>query len=150
MDLAHQVKNPLAIMLGGLEGLQDWLEEGTKERRQVDIAHEAGWRIQELTETFTNSGRQEWVSMDIRELLDEGLGMAGLKTFKRIETRWSCSDDLPTVQGNPILIREALSNFFSNALEAVEDGGQISIDTSVEDGFIAVRISDDGVGIPPD
>ncbi len=53
-------------------------------------------------------------------------------------------------QGNPILIREALSNFFSNALEAVEDGGQISIEASVEDEFIAIRISDDGVGIPPD
>ena len=76
--------------------------------------------------------------------------MAGLRTSKRIETRWSCSDDLPKVQGNPILIREALSNFFSNALEAVEDGGQIGIDARLEDEFISVKISDNGVGIPPD
>ncbi len=150
LDLAHQIKNPLAIMLGRLEGLQGRLEEGTHERRHLDIAQEAGWRIQELTQTFTNIGRQEWVSMDIRELLDEGLGMAGLRTSKRIETRWSCSDNLPKVQGNPVLIREALSNFFSNALEAVEDGGQIGIDASLEDEFISVKISDNGVGIPPE
>lgn len=150
LDLAHQIKNPLAIMLGRLEGLQDRLEPGTKERRHVDIAQEAGWRIQELTQTFTYIGRQEWVPLDIRDLLDEGLGMAGLRTTKRIDTRWSCPDDLPKIQGNPILIREALSNFFSNALEAVSEGGQIGIDVSLDDEVISVRISDDGVGIPPE
>ena len=148
LDLAHQIKNPLAIMLGRLEGLQDRLEEGTRERRHVDIAQEAGWRIQELTQTFTYIGRQEWVPLDIRELLDESLGMAGLKSSKRVETRWSFSDDLPQVKGNPVLIREALSNFFSNAFDAVDEGGQINIDATQEGKFVAVRISDDGVGIP--
>lgn len=119
LDLAHQIKNPLAIMLGRLEGLQDRLVEGTRERRYIDIAQEAGWRIQELTETFTYIGRQEWVRLDIQGLLDESLGMAGLKTSKRIETRWSISDDLPKALGNPVLLREALSNLFSNALEAL-------------------------------
>lgn len=150
LDLAHQIKNPLAIMLGRLEGLQDRLDEGTRERHHVDIAQEAGWRIQELTQPFTYIGRQEWVKLDIRELLDESMGMAGLRSSKRIETRWSYSDDLPKIQGNPVLIREALSNFFSNALEAVDEGGQIGIDASCEGEFVVVRISDDGVGIPSD
>lgn len=150
LDLAHQIMNPLAIMLGRLEGLQDRLEEGSRERRHIEIAQEAGWRIQELTQTFTCIGRQEWVELDIQELLDESLGMAGLRSSKRIETRWSYSEDLPKIRGNPVLMREALSNLFSNALDAVEDGGQISIDASQEGEFAAVRISDDGVGIPMD
>ena len=150
LDLAHQIKNPLAIMLGRLEGLEGRLEDGSGERRLVEIAQEAGWRIQELTKTFTSIGRQEWVNLDIRELLDESLGTAGLKSSKRIETRWSYSDDLPDIQGNPVLIREALSNFFSNSMEAVEEGGQIGIDVAHEGEFLTVRISDDGVGIPSD
>jgi len=147
LDLAHQIKNPLAIMLGRLEGLQDRLEEGTRDRRHVDIAQEAGWRIQELTQTFTYLGRQEWVDLNIKELLDESLGMAGLRSSKRIETRWSFSDDLPKIRGNPVLIREGLSNLFSNSLEAVEEGGLISIEVTTEGEFVAVSISDDGVGI---
>jgi len=150
LDLAHQIKNPLAIILGRLEGLQDRLEEGTLERRHLDIAQEAGWRIQELTQTFNNIGRQEWVPMEIKELLDEGLGMAGLRSNKRIETSWSCPDDLPKVQGNPILIREALSNFFSNAMDAVEEEGQIAIKATWEGDFVSVSISDNGVGISPE
>ena len=148
LDLAHQIKNPLAIILGRLEGLQDRLEEGTRERRHVDIAQDAGWRIQELTQTFTHLGRQEWVDLNIKELLDESLGMAGLRSSKRVETLWSFADDLPKLKGNPVLIREGLSNIFSNSLEAVEEGGLISIDVSAEGEFIAVSISDDGVGIP--
>jgi signal transduction histidine kinase len=150
LDLAHQIKNPLAIVLGRLEGLQDVMAEGTRERRHVDIAQEAGWRIQELTQTFAYIGRQEWVPMNIRELLDESLGMAGLRTSKNIETRWSYSEDLPLIYGNPLLIREALSNFFGNALDAVEDGGQITISAAREQDEVAVRISDNGVGIPAD
>ena len=87
--------------------------------------------------------------MDLRDLLEEGLGMAGLKNTKRIETNWSCPDDLAKVQGNPILIREALSNFFSNAMDAVDEGGQIGIEAKNDGEFVSVRISDDGVGIPP-
>ena len=33
---------------------------------------------------------------------------------------------------------------------AVEDGGQIGIDAGLEDDFVLVKISDNGVGIPPD
>lgn len=148
LDLAHQIKNPLAIMLGRLEGMQDSFAAGTQGRRHLDIAQEAGWRIQELVQTFTHIGRQEWVPLNIRELLDEGSGMAALKKSKRVDTRWSCSADLPKVQGNPVLIREAMSNFFSNAFDAVEDGGQITIEAYEEGDSVLIKIGDDGVGIP--
>ena len=59
LDLAHQIKNPLAILLGRLEGLQDRIESGTKERRHLDTAIDAGWRIQELTQTFSAIGHQK-------------------------------------------------------------------------------------------
>ena len=148
LDLAHQIKNPLAIILGRLEGLHEGLAAGTKERRHVDIALEAGWRVQELTQTFSYIGREEWVSLDMRELLEEGLGMAGLRNSKRIETAWSCDDGLPKVQGNPVLIREALSNFFSNAMDALEDGGRIGIEATRDGEYVVIKISDNGVGIP--
>ena len=147
LDLAHQIKNPLAVFLGRLEGLEDRLEKRARELQSVEIAQEAGWRIQELTQTFNNIGRQEWVPLDMRELLTEGLGMAGLRTTKRIETSWSCPDDLPNVQGNPILIREALTNFFSNATDAIESGREIHIAAEHNDEFLTVKIIDNGIGI---
>jgi signal transduction histidine kinase len=150
LDLAHQIKNPLAIILGRLEGIQDRFEEGSRDRKNVEIAQEAGWRIQELTQTFNNIGRQQWVALDMRTLLDEGMGMAGLRSAKRIDTSWSFPADLPQVHGNPILIREALSNFFSNAMDAVGEDGEINVEASHEGEFVTVKISDNGAGISPD
>ncbi len=150
LDLAHQIKNPLAVIIGRLEGLEDRFEDGSRELQSVKIAQDAGWRIQELTQSFNNIGRQEWVTLDMRELLTEGLGMAGLRSSKRFETRWSYPDDLPNIQGNPILIREALSNFFSNAMDALDAGGEISIQAEHDDEFVTVKIGDTGMGISPD
>ena len=150
LDLAHQIKNPLAIVLGRLEELQDRMEGGSRDRRNLDIAMEAGWRIQELTHTFASIGRHKWVELDIGELLDEALGMAGLRNRKRIETRRDYREGPLKVRGNPVLIREALSNIFSNAMEAVDQGGVISIGASRVNGAVIARISDNGAGIPRD
>ena len=59
LDLAHQIKNPLAILLGRLEELEDHQKVDSPGRRHLDIATEAGWRIQELIQTFASIGRQE-------------------------------------------------------------------------------------------
>ena len=148
IDLAHQIKNPLAILLGRLEELQDRLAEGSKERRHLDIANEAGWRIQELTQTFATIGRQEWVQLDMAGLLDEAFGMAGLRNRKSIIIQREYSDGLFRVRGNPVLIREALSNIFSNSMDAVEKDGLITIGASRVNGHVIVSITDNGVGIP--
>lgn len=148
MDLAHQIKNPLAILLGRLEGLQDQLEEGSRARSRLDIALEAGWRIHQLTDTFTAIGQQKRVELDVLELVSEALGTAGTRNPKRVETSWQRATDLPKVEGNPVLLREALSNILSNAIEAVAEGGKITIAVSQDGGAIVTRISDNGPGIP--
>ena len=85
---------------------------------------------------------------DICELLDEAFGMAGLSHRKRFETQRDYKEGCLKVSGNPVLIREALSNLFSNSMEAVEDGGLIDIGAYRVDGRVGIRISDDGAGIP--
>ena len=147
LDLVHQIKNPLTILLGRMEVLDERLEEQSAERRHVEIGLEAGWRIQELTETFTSIGRRKWVKLDISVVLNDAFGIAALAEPKRIETRWDYVDELPKIEGNPVLLREALSNIFSNAMEAVGDDGLIAIATSQSDGFVVIRILDNGEGI---
>ena len=149
LDLAHQIKNPLSILLGRLEEVIENLPEDSKARRHADIATEAGWRIQELTHTFSSIGRLEWLPLDVRYVLDEAMGMAALKNGKAINTQRTYDQASLFVRGNPILIREALSNIFANSLEAVSDGGTVSIHASRVNGSVVIRISDNGPGISP-
>ena len=148
LDLAHQIKNPLAILLGNLEDLQEHLEEGSVGRMELDSAAEACWRIQELTHTFASMSQHQWVQLDIHELLDEAFGMAALRNRKVIEMRREYEEGPLDVKGNPVLLREALSNIFTNAMEAVDDGGLLTIGTYTRDGEVIARVSDNGVGIP--
>ena len=149
LDLTHQIKNPLAILLGRLEGLQDRLEEGSRERRHLDIAVDAGWRIQELTQTFASIGQQKWVEMDVCKSLDEALGMASLGNRKRIDTDRDYQEGMLRVKGNPVLIREAFSNIFSNAMDAVDsEEALVSVGASRVNGAVVIRITDNGAGIP--
>ena len=148
--MAHQIKNPLAIMLGSLEGLQSKAEEGSRERRRLDAAYKAGWRIQELTETFMSMGKQSGSLLNVGTVLNDALVMAGLPNNKKIVTRWDCPEDLPMIEGNSVLIREAFSNIFSNAMDAMAEGGLITVEASAHNGAVKVRIADDGSGIPPE
>ena len=148
LDMAHQIKNPLAVMLGRLETIKDRVGEKSPNQRDLDSAMKAGWRIAELTENFTSIGHKKLLEIDVPELLNEAFGMAHLSNRTRIETRWEYQEDLPKVLGNPVLLREALSNIFSNSMEAVVEGGLITINASWVNGSVVVRISDDGEGIP--
>ena len=147
LDLAHQIKNPLAVVLGRLEVLQDYVEERSRARLDLDQATEAGWRIQELAQTFSSIGQQRWVELDIPELMDEAVGIAKLRHRTRAETRRDFPDTLPKGSGNPVLIREAFSNIFSNALEAIDQGGVVEIGAVQVNGTIVLRVSDNGIGI---
>ena len=148
LDMAHQIKNPLAIVLGRLETIKDRVGEKSPNQRDIDSAMKAGWRITELTKNFTSIGHQKPLELDVRDLVNEAFGMAGLRNPTRIETRWEYQEDLPKVLGNPVLLREAFYNIFSNAMEAVVEGGLITVSASRANGSVVVRISDDGEGIP--
>ncbi len=148
LDLAHQIKNPLNVLIGRLEMLTDGVSEHNPHRRHLDIAISEGWRIGELTQTFSSMSHQRWVQIDVSELLNESFGIAWLRSGKRIETRRHYPDMPCRVSGNAVLLREAFSNVFSNAMEAMTEGGTITIATSSEDGRVHISISDDGQGIP--
>ena len=127
LDLAHQIKNPLTVVLGRLEGLQDRFADGTKEQHHLETALEAVWRIQQLTQTFAAIGEQKWVSIDLRDMLDEAVGMASIRSRKMYEITRHYQEGMVPIRGNPVLIREALSNLFSNAIEAVHEATVLKV-----------------------
>ncbi len=147
LDMAHQVKNPLAILLGRLEMLKDRFGPGSALKRQLEIAMDAGWRIDELVQSFREMGRRKFVEVDLAALLSEAFGIAGLRAESKVEPTWDYQEGLPRVMGNPVLIREALSNIYSNSLEATNGESLISTSAYSMGGQVVVRIRDDGVGI---
>ncbi len=147
LDIAHQVKNPLGVLLGRLEILQDRIPIESPDRAHVDIAMSAGSRLRELTQNFTSLGSQKPIQLNLPDLLNEAYGIAGLHSQKLVDCRWEYPDSLPKVLGNPVLLREALTNVFSNAMDAVREDGVVTASASQVNGHVMARISDNGSGI---
>ena len=80
--------------------------------------------------------------------MDEAYGMAAIRLQKGIELRREYQAGTLDVSGNPVLIREALSNLIFNAMEAVEENGLITISASPDGSEVKMTISDNGIGIP--
>jgi two-component system sensor histidine kinase/response regulator len=58
---------------------------------------------------------------------------------------------LPNVKGDELLIREVFTNLFSNSLNYTPDGGVVTLEFLPPEGnCIVVKVSDTGVGIPPE
>jgi AhpD family alkylhydroperoxidase len=58
--------------------------------------------------------------------------------------------DIPNIVCYPVDLNQVFMNLLTNAAQAVKDEGTITIQTFVEDGNVHVKISDTGVGIPPE
>ena len=58
--------------------------------------------------------------------------------------------DLPPIIGNAAALREVLMNLMLNAVEALPKGGEITLRTFSEDGWVGLAVSDTGVGMSPE
>ncbi len=81
----------------------------------------------------------------VRSVVEENRDLArprGLEVVVRADR------DLPRVEGQPRLLREAVYNYLSNAIRHSPEGGTITIRVGRHDGGIRVEVADDGPGIP--
>jgi len=57
---------------------------------------------------------------------------------------------LPPVRADRAMIQQALLNLILNAVEAMPEGGALTVSSKVDDGYAFVSVSDTGTGIPED
>lgn len=152
--VAHEVKNPLNAMRIHLELLKARLG-GTNPaaRDNLDvIAHEIQ-RLDRVVQGFLKFVRPEELKLapvDIGGLLAE---VARLMTpeAERAGARImvEVAPEMPKVSGDAGLLQQACTNLVTNAIQAMPDGGAVTLDAHRgTDGSIEVRVCDEGVGIP--
>src|SRR5213078_3517606 len=155
--VAHDFNNLLASILGPAQlvlqrvqnpQLRQWLQ--VIERAALDGAQTVR-RLQE----FTRIRRDEpFVAVDLNEVVREALEITQSRWRDEAVSRGvplEVRNDLaalPKVAGDPVELREALTNLILNAVDAMPDGGVLTLTTAVGHGEIAVTVSDTGVGIP--
>ncbi|HEY7568774.1 MAG TPA: HAMP domain-containing sensor histidine kinase, partial [Gemmatimonadaceae bacterium] len=76
--------------------------------------------------------------------------LAGRAREKSVAVRISVPPDLPQVSAIGDELNQVWSNLTENAIDAVREGGSVEISAEREGASIAVRVIDNGPGIPPE
>lgn len=156
--IAHEIKNPLAGISGAISVLAEDFPEGDPRK---EIVRQVLEQIARLDKTSTDllffgrPGKPEFTYVDINELVKKTLFFVTQHPEARnIHRVKELTRDLPSVGVDEKQIQQVLFNVIINAVQAMREGGTLTIQTEVvfrDDGsFVRIRIGDTGKGIPAD
>lgn len=152
--IAHEIRNPLFAISGFANSLlrTENLDEGAREKLDIILAESR--RLDEILKSilnFTRPMEQREGQCDFNDVARETLEFMGIAArSQHVATSLTSDVALPRVQADPELIKQCLINLIKNALEAMPDGGSLSIATRMSGELVALEVSDTGVGIPLD
>ncbi len=163
--IAHEINNPVAIMVEESGWIEDLLEEeDLKESenlaefrralRQIDIQ---GKRCKEITHkllSFARKSDSTAQDVQINELLREVISLSQQRAkYSNVTIRTSLDESLPAVKVSESEMQQVFLNLINNALDAMEKtGGTLKIASRTVSGphgqELLIRVEDEGSGIP--
>ncbi len=152
--LAHEINNPLGIIMGYTGILLKEVGEDSPIRPDLEVINrntEACKRIVEDLLKFSRRTETRPEPHDINSLIEECLELFSYRFDEKgigVERRYD--EGMPEIMVDAEKMRQVLINILMNAYQAVDAGGSIAVETAVEkeDGRVVVSISDNGCGIP--
>ena len=151
--IAHEVKNPLAGILGYAQLTLRKLEPDSPFRKNLDVIEKETRRCTEIISNLLKFARQEKAvtrSTDINEVVEAALTIVDHQlTINDVKISKELEPDLPTIEASANQLQQVIMNFAINAQQAIgEAGGNLVVRTRKGDDSIIIEVEDDGPGIP--
>lgn len=151
--VAHQIRNPLAIMKVSAELLRDHIEAssgGTQPHRLASMIVNEADTLGAVVANFLDFARPHAVRKEpscVDEILRRVMDVLPLASFPGTAVTCRFAPDLPRVPLDRSLIAQAFRNLLINALEASPAGQPVCVSAWKDDGRVAVEIRDSGNGM---
>ena len=157
---AHEINNPVAIMVQEAGWVADLLEEEEFQngknleeiQRALKQIGNQGKRCKEITHkllSFARTSDTPMQDLQINEIIKEVVAISDKASYTGISINTDLDENIPVIYGSQTEIQQVLLNLMNNALYALEkDGGKIDISTRLTDRYVLVIVEDDGPGIP--
>jgi two-component system, NtrC family, nitrogen regulation sensor histidine kinase NtrY len=157
--LAHELKNPLFPLQLTVENLMrartqspDQFDEVFRESSSTLLAEISNLKkiIGRFSE-FSKMPQPQLQAVQVNEILGQiaKLYQAQLQAPGRIPIacKLELNDNLGTLAADPDLLHRALSNLVLNAMDAMPDGGTLTLRTRGDDGKVIIEVADTGSGL---
>jgi len=157
--IAHEINNPLFVITGYLNLLNESLKAGevsTKELEEIaeklNTASKSIVKLVSGIKTFARIDETAPVLIDLNFAIQESLNLvAFLYKQENIELQTSLTEASPMILGNIGKLQQVLMNLFSNAKDAMESSKAkvISVETYEQESAAVIEVNDTGSGIAP-
>ncbi|MGB5985722.1 MAG: ATP-binding protein [Desulfobacterales bacterium] len=158
--IAHEINNPVAIMVEEAGWIQDLLAEDEPatpgnlaeiERATTQIKTQGG-RCKEITHKLLSFARKTDPTvkqLDLNELIEEMITLVDQKTrYANVRIETDLDPGLPPFWASATELQQVLLNLLNNSVDAMNSsGGIIQVSTQVNEGQILLKIADNGIGI---
>ncbi len=159
--VAHEIKNPLASMSGSIQMLKKELKLNPLQNRLMDIVSREIERLNSLVKEFsllTKSKKKAPQEVDVDKTISD--------TLTILKSNWEVNSKIKIIKEtqkglkiavDPQQLQQILWNLFTNAIEAMPQGGTLTVKTGNVDingesstPEVEIIVSDTGAGIPPE
>jgi two-component system sensor histidine kinase HydH len=152
--VSHQIRTPLGIISSTAELLKRKLGPTDPQDQLTDLIVQETKRLNTIVTDFLNSARPPTPNLmpcNVDEILEKNLRFLapeteknGYKIHKRLATH------IRQIQADPGLLYEAFLNILVNAMQAMPEGGTITVELADRQDTLTIVFSDEGKGIPDD
>ncbi|SFM45047.1 two-component system sensor histidine kinase NtrB [Thermodesulforhabdus norvegica] len=153
--VAHEVNNPLGIILGYTQLLLRRSEPGDQFYEDLKTIEKHARNCKVIVEDllkFARSAPTKKGPAHIHDAIYEVISVLKHQfSLDNVEFETHLDPQVPTMHWDINKMKQVFMNLFMNARQAMNNrGGLIRVETECKDGFLTVRVSDNGCGIPPE
>jgi signal transduction histidine kinase/ActR/RegA family two-component response regulator len=158
--VAHDFNNLLAVILGNIQLLLHQFDrlspEEIRERLQtIEQSSKDGAETVRRIQEFSGMRRdKEFTPLSLNELISDVVNVTQPRWKEQTQRKGIQIEltkklvKIPKIVGNPSELREVMTNIVFNAVDAMPDGGEVTITTSIQaEDWVEMRITDTGIGM---
>lgn len=153
--MAHEIRNPLTSIRGYAEYIQFELKEEDKLQEDISIIIDEVDRLNRIVDKFLNFARPKELNLkseNINEIAKVTLKVIDKELYKNNIKVVTQLNKIPLAFIDIDQIQQVLLNILANSIQAMPEGGILSIETGLEKelNMVYIKVSDTGVGIKPE
>ncbi|HET7088651.1 MAG TPA: ATP-binding protein [Anaerolineae bacterium] len=152
--IVHDVKNPLMVIKGLAETLQEDTDLDPETQEQLDVIRDSAAQANQIVTDLLKFARQSMLEMSQQDLASTVESALRLTAYLVQRAGVEVVADLPA---QPVMviydaqqIEQVLINLIQNAIQAMPDGGTLRVSLRQAGEAVAIAVQDTGVGIPPE
>ena len=159
--LAHEINNPLAIISAEQTNISDLASDLNIDESDAEQINDSVKRCKEqirrcanITGKMLQFGRKQDSSLeptDITPRLKEIIALLERRaSVRNIDIKMEVQENLPRILVDPIEFEQVIVNLINNAIDALPQGGLITIEAFQKDDRLILNVLDNGIGISPE